>query len=113
MKALQEGLKHDNIYFWDGSGDNPYFTFLALAKSIIVTEDSVSMISDALSTGKPTYLAALEGDSPKFKRFYDNLTRHNKVKYLTADTTLPSYSYAPLQDAQKIAKAIKDRFEYF
>lgn len=39
----------------DGS-DNPYVAFLGLADAIIVTGDSVSMCSEACSTGKPVYI---------------------------------------------------------
>lgn len=36
--------------------DNPYFAFLALADAIIVTCDSVSMLTEACATGKPVYM---------------------------------------------------------
>ncbi|MEZ5559122.1 MAG: ELM1/GtrOC1 family putative glycosyltransferase [Pseudomonadales bacterium] len=39
------------------ASENPYWGFLALAEQIVVTAESVSMISEALATGKPTYLA--------------------------------------------------------
>ena len=35
---------------------NPYLAFLALARSIIVTGDSVSMLAEAAATGKPVYI---------------------------------------------------------
>ena len=43
---------------WDGQGDNPYFGMLALADLIVVTQDSVSMISEAAATTAPTASAA-------------------------------------------------------
>ncbi len=55
---------------WDGQGDNPYFAFLALADQIVVTADSVSMISEACATGKAVQVIALDGGSPKFERFH-------------------------------------------
>ena len=48
---------------WDGSGDNPYFGMLGAADAIIVTADSVSMISEAAATGKPVHIIELEGGS--------------------------------------------------
>jgi len=38
------------------AGDNPYYGYLALADALIVTADSIAMLSDACATGKPTYI---------------------------------------------------------
>ncbi len=46
-------------YPWTAGGGNPYQAALALAGRFIVTCDSVSMISEALSTGKPVSLFLL------------------------------------------------------
>jgi hypothetical protein len=35
---------------------NPYFGFLALADSFIVTAESISMLTESCATGKPVYL---------------------------------------------------------
>ena len=43
-----------------GNGDNPFFAYLALASRIIVTADSISMISEACATGKPVLLFDIE-----------------------------------------------------
>lgn len=46
-------------YFYDRAQDvedNPYLAFLALADQIVVTADSISMISEASATGKPVLL---------------------------------------------------------
>ena len=43
---------------WDGTGENPYFAFLALADALVVTCDSVSMTSEAVSTGKPVRISS-------------------------------------------------------
>jgi mitochondrial fission protein ELM1 len=36
--------------------DNPYTAYLALAREIVVTADSIAMLSEACATGKPVYL---------------------------------------------------------
>ncbi len=41
-------------------GDNPYFAYLALADEIVVTCDSLSMLTEACATGKPVHLFDLE-----------------------------------------------------
>ena len=55
---------------WDGTSENPYFAFLALADAFLVTADSVSMISEAAATGKPVHILCLDGGNAKFSRFH-------------------------------------------
>ena len=56
---------------WDGSGDNPYFAYLAVADALIVTANSVSMVSEAAATGKPVHVVDLPGGDAKFARFHE------------------------------------------
>ena len=50
------------LYQWQANGGaNPYFGILALSDELIVTADSVSMLSEACATGKPVYMAELGG----------------------------------------------------
>jgi mitochondrial fission protein ELM1 len=45
------------MYRWAGGGaENPYLGILALADDIVVTSDSVSMISEAVATLKPVHV---------------------------------------------------------
>ncbi len=45
------------IFIWkDNSQENPYMGYLALADALIVTGDSVSMLSEACAIGKPLYI---------------------------------------------------------
>jgi hypothetical protein len=47
-----------------GNTENSYFGYLALADSIIVTGDSIAMLSDACATRKPVYIFDLDGMRP-------------------------------------------------
>lgn len=47
---------HVFIPWQRGASQNPYLAFLALADSIIVTGDSMSMLAEATFTGKPVYI---------------------------------------------------------
>ena len=47
--ALRASLVGVAAVMWDGSGDNPYLGYLALADAIIATSDSVAMVCEALS----------------------------------------------------------------
>lgn len=73
IRALRAALDGTPAEVWDFTGDNPYFAYLGLADHIVVTGDSVTMVSEACSTGKPVYVIELEGGSPKFDRFHASL----------------------------------------
>ena len=54
MTALiREALRPVGGWVWDFTGENPYFGILALADMLVVTQDSVSMISEAAATAVP------------------------------------------------------------
>ncbi len=57
-KAFKESLDAPaHCYDWAPDPDtNPYYGYLALAESIIVTCDSISMLSEACATRKPVYM---------------------------------------------------------
>ncbi len=110
MNILKERISNiKNCYFWNGEGANPYFSFLAQADYIIVTNDSVSMISDAVSTGKPVYFIEMEGNSPKFEHFIENIKKRCGIRKF--EGILEKWHYEPLKDAQKIADYIKKLLE--
>ena len=94
-------------WIWDGTGDNPYLGMLALAEHIIVTEDSASMASEAASTGKPVYIAAMDGGSARFDAFHALLREEGVTRPF--DGTLASWSYEPVNDTPRIAAEIRRR----
>ncbi len=50
------------LYRWrPGDTENPYFGMLALCDDLVVTADSISMLSEACATGKPVWMAPLGG----------------------------------------------------
>jgi len=107
MERLRRELTGGRIYFWDGAGENPYRAFLAYADAILVTADSVSMISDALTTGKPAFMIPLEGGSPRFDTLHRHLMEIGALRRFEGG--IDSYSYAPLNDAGRIAGEILRR----
>ncbi len=79
-RVLTDALLPLGGYVWDGSGDNPYFGMLALADAIVVTMDSVSMVSEAVATEAPVMLAALPGRSRRNRLFIDVLLAEGRVR---------------------------------
>lgn len=104
---LRDALSADNAYFWDGGGDNPYFGFLGLCDAIVVTSDSVSMVSEACATGKPVHVFDLEGGSEKFRRFHRNLRRREITRPFTGE--IESWSYEAFDDTGHVAREIQRR----
>ena len=94
-------------WVWDGSGDNPYLGMLALGRHLVVTEDSVSMVSEAASTGKPVYIAAMDGGSTRFDAFHALLRDDGVTRPF--DGTLATWSYEPVNDTPRIAAEIRRR----
>ena len=106
-KILRDALAGLPAAFWDGQGDNPYLGYLALADAIIVTEDSVSMTSEATSTGKPVHVAALPGGSPKFGEFHATLRADGATRPFAG--TLETWSYEPIRDTVMVAQDVARR----
>ncbi len=58
IEALKSGLSVPYEFFeWSADAEyNPYYAYLALADAIIVTGDSISMLTEACATRKPVYI---------------------------------------------------------
>jgi mitochondrial fission protein ELM1 len=94
-------------YIWDGTGDNPYFGLLGLADAVLVTADSVSMVSEAAAAGKPIHVVDLEGGSAKFSRFHRALREAGITRPFTG--AIESWRYAPPDDTARAAAEIRRR----
>jgi uncharacterized protein len=95
VALLRNRLNGLSAAVWDGSGENPYFAFLALADGFLVTADSVSMISEAAATGKPVHIFDLDGGNAKFTRFHAAMQAAGITRPFTGK--MESWSY-PLPD---------------
>ncbi len=105
---LRDRLDNLPVYFWDGSGDNPYFAFLALADAFVVTSDSVNMVSEACFTGKPVHVFELPGGrGSKFGRFHQALAEARLTRPFR--DALEDWRYTALDERSAIAAEIRDR----
>ncbi len=96
------------VNFWDGSGENPYLGYLGLADAIVVTADSISMISEACATGKPVYVASLTGrGAPNIRNFYADFTAAGLIRPF--DGTLERWRYTPLDETARAAAEVRRR----
>ena len=82
QRVLQKGipnLNHTSI--WDQEKINYYHAYLALADEIIVTGDSISMCSEALSTKKPVYIYLPSSlKNTKYSRYSEEMFRNGYAK---------------------------------
>lgn len=89
---------------WNGTGDNPYFSFLAVADRIVVTADSVNMASEACFTGKPVFVHGLTGEGNKFERFHRGLLQRGCTRPLM--DRFSHWEYQPLAETDRAAQHI-------
>jgi mitochondrial fission protein ELM1 len=102
---LRERLKGLSAAIWDGTGENPYFAFLALADAFLVTADSVSMISEAAATGKPVHIFGLDGGNAKFSRFHAAMQAAGITRPFAG--RIESWSYAVPDDTARAGAALR------
>jgi len=108
-RVLIEALVPLGGYVWDGAGDNPYFGMLALADAIVVTMDSVSMISEAVATAAPVMLAALPGRSRRNGLFIEPLLAEGRVREFAGRCEI--WPVAPLDDTAQAAAEMRRRLD--
>jgi mitochondrial fission protein ELM1 len=74
---------------------------LALADAIIVTIDSVSMVSEAVATAVPVMLASVPGRSRRIGVFTEELLKEGRVRKFLGRLEL--WPAAPLDDTAEAA----------
>jgi mitochondrial fission protein ELM1 len=107
--AMTAALSHLPGRIWDGSGENPYFAFLAAADAILVTEESTNLATDAAATGKPLFVLPLPGDSPRLRRFHAELQRRGLARPFVGDLTADPQ--APLRETDAAAIELLRRYD--
>jgi len=109
-RVLATALAPLGAMVWDGTGENPYFGMLALADAIVVTTDSVSMISEAVATRAPVLLAALPGRSHRNGLFVNGLIADGRARPFNG--RFESWPVQPLDDTDTVAAEMCRRFGY-
>jgi mitochondrial fission protein ELM1 len=110
IKQLRQAFAGDSrVYIYDFAGENPYMGLLALADAIVVTNDSVNMMSEAHATGKPVYILPLaEHTNTKPARFAEMLMQNSIAKEI--GISLEQWNYKTSDEMQRLAKEISQRF---
>ena len=94
-RVLADALPHADLWQWNAHEENPYFGILAWADALLVTGDSIAMVSEAVATGKAVRIFDLGGmqgpdsgvrDATLGTRAYAMLMRHGHPR-LSRDLT--------------------------
>jgi mitochondrial fission protein ELM1 len=109
LALVKQALANMPAYIWDGQGDNPYYGMLGLVDYILATADSVNMVSEACSTGKPVYVIELPGGSDKFKSFHRVLRADGRTRPFKG--RLERWQYKPLDDVGKVAARVREMLQ--
>ena len=110
VDALRTALEPLGGLVWDGQGENPYFGMLACADAIVVTADSVSMVSEAVATAAPVLIAELPGRSRRIGAFLRGLQADGRTRSFQG--RLEMWQTAPLDDTQEAADTVRRRLGF-
>lgn len=106
---LKETLQKLPHTYWDGTGENPYFAFLEKADAVIVTADSVNMVSEAATAGKPVYVFPLPGGNRKFNSFHRSMQDRGYTRPFQPH--LESWSPPLLDETTRMAGIALEKFQ--
>ncbi|MBV9860459.1 MAG: mitochondrial fission ELM1 family protein [Alphaproteobacteria bacterium] len=105
IELLRRGFRHVPGAVWDGTGENPYYAYLASADAVLVTADSISMVSEAAATGKPVHILDLDGGDAKFARFHAAMRAAGVTRSFSGE--IESWSYAALDETRRAGEALR------
>jgi mitochondrial fission protein ELM1 len=103
--VLRAGLADVPGEIWDGTNENPFLGYLAYADHIVVTSDSVNMVTEASATGKPVHVVDLAGGSAKFDRFHRLMREAGITRPYNGQ--LDTWTYTPPDDTGTVAAEIR------
>ncbi|MDO9500603.1 ELM1/GtrOC1 family putative glycosyltransferase, partial [Falsiroseomonas sp.] len=95
------------LHRWGGVEENPYLGLLAWADVVVVSGDSVSMLSEALMTAAPVFIAPLGDEGPRHLALHRSLYDAGQARPL-AQAPAP-FARAPLDEPGRVAAAILAR----
>lgn len=95
--ASRARLRATCVHFWNGpaDGENPYAGYLAAADRIVVTPDSVNMLSEACASGKPVFSLLPKGARGKITALHAELRAQGWLHALDADVDLSTLQQPP------------------
>jgi len=108
-KMIRQHLSGIPSYIWDGEGENPYLGLLSLADVILVTSDSISMVSEACSTGKPVYIYELPNGGKRHRQFCQGMVESGHARFYAGDIEI--WKNTALDETGRAADFVRERYE--
>jgi mitochondrial fission protein ELM1 len=113
-QIISQNLNCDHVFyeFKKIKDNNPYIASLGWGSYFVVTGDSVSMISECCSTGKPVFIFDEKKiSSAKHRIFHQQLFKNNYAVPFSNTLTFFSKNSSPkLQEAKRISSLIRNKF---
>ncbi|HEV7263363.1 MAG TPA: ELM1/GtrOC1 family putative glycosyltransferase [Falsiroseomonas sp.] len=95
------------LHRWGAEGPNPLLGFMAWADAMVVTGDSVSMLSEALVTSAPIFIAPMGDEGRRHLALHESLYAARQARPLAAAPT--PFARTPLDETARIAAKIRGR----
>lgn len=111
MASLHVMLRDVPGLLWSGvpDGPNPYPGVLAWADRLVVTPESVNMLSEACAVGCPVHTWVTAPPPPKIARFHQSLRKAGLLHNLDAQVT--TALHPPLRETGAVAAIVAQRIE--
>ncbi|TGE00096.1 mitochondrial fission ELM1 family protein [Methylobacterium nonmethylotrophicum] len=106
--ALADLARRRGGFFWDGSGENPYLSMLALADAIVATADSANMVTEACAAGVPVLLFEPKNLYARHRPLFEALKSHGPVHAF--DGRVEALRPKPLDMTLAIAQAVANAY---
>jgi mitochondrial fission protein ELM1 len=108
LRARFGGGAH-RLWFEARDGDNFYEGALAWAQRLVVTPDSVNMLSEACATALPVFVAEPNRASGRVGDFVQELLARERVR--AQQRELPMFAVEPLRETARIAELVRQRLK--
>lgn len=108
IEYLKERFLNQNI-IWNGEG-NPYLALMKFSKYLICTSDSVSIISESISSTKPVYIFKLPSlkKNNRIEKFITMLLQKNYARLL--GEKLEDFTNSYKNETFQVARVIEERY---
>jgi mitochondrial fission protein ELM1 len=95
---------HPRVFLWDLAGDNPYRAILASADRLVVTSDSVSMVSEAIASPHPVEVFDL--GFTRHQSFIQGLVDRRLIRRFDGDPSAP-VTLGPMNATTEAARRVR------
>lgn len=95
------------VWFDASDGENPYAGALAWADRILVSPDSVNMVSEACATTAPVFVAEPGRATGRVGRFLQSLEARGRIRVQQRE--MEEFSATPLRETARVAAMVRER----